>query len=248
MQLTDTQFDDLLPLYVLGALEPDELAAMEDYLAEHPAAQTEVAAAREVAALLAWTPPQHDPPAALRERVLDRVQAAPPAAALSLRQRIGNALRPPMARAGLAMSAVLLLATLALGTSTWQTQQQVQQQQALIAMFRSPNMQVAAVNAPEVNPNARLQMAFDPQGRLAMVVVSNLPQLPQAQTYQFWLIGQQPVSGGLFRVDARGQGSFVVQSDHPLNQYQSIGVSREPAGGSAAPSQIVLSGKLLPPQ
>jgi len=240
MQMNEAQFEDLLPLYVLDALEPDELAAMEAYFAEHPEAQAEVADARQVAALLAWTPPQYDPPGSLRARVLNWVQERHPAAAQtpqpSTWQRLRSALRPPMARAGFALSAALLAATLFFGTRTLQVQQQVQQQQALIEMFESPNMQVASLVVPDVGTDARLQMAFDPNGQLGMVVVSNLPQLPASQTYQFWLIDEQPVSGGLFRVDERGVGSLVVEADEPLGQYSSIGVSREPAGGSATPT------------
>jgi anti-sigma-K factor RskA len=253
MQITEAQFEDLLPLYVLGALEPDELEAMEAYIAEHPQAQRDIAEAQQVAALLAWTPPQQDPPPALRERVLARArseQPATPLARASMWERVRNALRPPGTRAGLALSAALLATTLFFGARTVQVQQQVQQQQALIDMFESPNMQVASLVPPDASTGARLQMAFDPNGHLAQVVVSNLPQLPASQTYQFWLIGEQPVSGGLFRVDERGVGSFVVESDTPLGQYESIGVSREPAGGSDTPTtdQILLLGDLSPPQ
>lgn len=264
MQLTDAQFEDLLPLYVLGSLEADELVAMEAYLAAHPEVHTEVAEARQVAALLAWTPPQHDPPPALRERVLGQAQqsvrAIQPLSTPSLWQRIGAALRPPVARVGLLVSAALLAALLLLGTRTWQLQQEVQQQQALIEqqqalveqqqalveMFRSPDMQVASLTAPDVSTEARIQIAFDPEGRLAVMVASNLPQLPATQTYQFWLIGDQPASGGVFQVNELGEGSLVVNADQPLGQYQSVGVSREPAGGSATPTsdQIVVLGDL----
>lgn len=252
MQINNVQFDDLLPLYVLGALEPDELAAMEAYLAEHPEAQAEVAEARQVAALLAWTPPQHDPPPTLRARVLERVQgeqAATAATQPGMWQWLRSALRPPVARVGFALSTALLVVTLFLGARTLQVQQQVQQQQALIDLFESPNMQVASLVAPDVSTGVRLQMAFDPNGQLAQVVASNLPQLPASQTYQFWLIGEEPVSGGVFRVDERGVGSLVVESNTPLSQYSSIGVSREPAGGSATPTtdQIVVLGDLPRP-
>ena len=265
MQITDAQFEDLLPLYVLGSLETDELEAMEAYLAAHPEVHADVAEARQVAALLAWTPPQHDPPPALRERVLRQAQqgarqqgerVTQPLSTPSWWQRIGAMLRPPMARVGLLASAALLAVMLVLGTRTWQLQQEVQQQrtrmwqlqqevqqqQALIEMFQSPDMQVASLTAPDVSTEARVQIAFDPEGQLAVVVASNLPQLPASQTYQFWLIGDQPASGGVFQVDERGEGSLVVHADQPLGQYQSVGVSREPAGGSATPTsdQIVL--------
>ncbi len=261
MQINDAQFEDLLPLYVLGSLEPDELVAMEAYLAEHPEVHADVAEARQVAALLAWTPPQHDPPPALRERVLRQAQqgqrVTQPLAAPPWWERISAVLRPPVARVGLLMSAALLAAVLLLGTRTsqlqqqvQQQQQQVQQQQALIEMFRSPGMQVASLTDPDVSTDPRVQIAFDPEGRLAVVVASNLPQLPASQTYQFWLIGDQPVSGGVFQVDERGEGSLVVNTDQPLAEYQSAGVSREPAGGSAAPTsdQIVVLQDLPRPE
>ena len=82
----------MLPAYVLGALEPDEMLAVDDYLQAHPELMAQVHALDAAAAQMAYMAPPVPLPLATEAKVLARAQATWP-------QRVGarNIARPPMA-------------------------------------------------------------------------------------------------------------------------------------------------------
>lgn len=85
MDLTPETFEDLVGAYALDACEPDEVAAMERYVAAHREAADDVERLREVAAGVGAAGASR-PPRALRERLLhtaaDRVSPLAPEVAL----------------------------------------------------------------------------------------------------------------------------------------------------------------------
>ena len=59
------------------------------------------------------------------------------------------------------------------------------------------------------------------------------PVPPPGYQYQAWLIlDGKRVSGGVFSVNTDGYGVLQITSDRPLDQYDSLGVTLEPAGGT----------------
>ena len=68
---------DLAGLYALGALNAGERAAFDAQLEVHRESVDEVLALLPVVRRLAWTAPPHEPPAELRERVIETVTGAP---------------------------------------------------------------------------------------------------------------------------------------------------------------------------
>jgi uncharacterized protein (TIGR03083 family) len=76
MDVTRSEFQDLVGAYALDALEPDEAAAMDAYIAGHADAAAEVERLRDVAAWLGAAGALH-PPVNLRDRLL--AAAFPPA-------------------------------------------------------------------------------------------------------------------------------------------------------------------------
>jgi anti-sigma-K factor RskA len=70
-----------------------------------------------------------------------------------------------------------------------------------------------------------------------MLVASELPRLEPDRTYQVWLRGKDGVvSAGLLRVDDRGTGYAVLDPSVPLDQFETVGISVEPVGGSPQPT------------
>lgn len=66
---------EMLPAYVLGALEVDEMLAVDDYLAAHPSLLARVAELEAAADQLALAAPPVDPPASVKAGLMARVQA-----------------------------------------------------------------------------------------------------------------------------------------------------------------------------
>ena len=78
-----------------------------------------------------------------------------------------------------------------------------------------------------------LQIGVSPMSR---TIGRGMPTLPANQTYQLWLMTETgaPVSGGVFRPDQAG--NVEVPASGNLDGVDQMGVSVEPAGGSAQPT------------
>ncbi len=95
-------------------------------------------------------------------------------------------------------------------------------------------------------PGATGVLVISRGGEYGTLIVDGLPALNASQQYQLWLIlDGQRTSGGVFAVNPEGYGSLKVLSPKPLNAYQAVGVTIEPAGGSPRPTgEKVLGGNL----
>lgn len=82
------------------------------------------------------------------------------------------------------------------------------------------------------SPEARGAVLWNGQERKARLYTFRLPQLSREKTYQLWLITDEPVGAGTFRVNPAGQGYLeVVDLDRAAPPVE-IAVSMEPAGGA----------------
>ena len=81
---TEAEFLELLPLYRLGALEPDEVLMMEKHLASHPHLRTHLAETDQALVVLAESAPYAALPVNAREQLLAAVRSeSQPAVAVS---------------------------------------------------------------------------------------------------------------------------------------------------------------------
>jgi anti-sigma-K factor RskA len=112
-------------------------------------------------------------------------------------------------------------------------------------VLRSPATRVVALSKQQGVPQGDAQLLLDPGRDRAFLVTSALPTLAENQTYQLWLIGNNiPVSMGTFEVNQQGVATIVVQANRPLSEFQAVGVSVEPAGGSPQPTNVILLNQL----
>ena len=85
MDVTRSEFQDLVGAYALDACEPEEATAIDAYVATHADAAAEAERLRDAAAWLGAAGALN-PPASLRDRLLavaaERVDALPPVEAL----------------------------------------------------------------------------------------------------------------------------------------------------------------------
>ena len=74
-------YEDDIPAFALGALEPEEALLVKEHLAHCPDCRAEVAAYQAVVGLLCYAIPLQEPPAHLRERILTHIAVATQACA-----------------------------------------------------------------------------------------------------------------------------------------------------------------------
>jgi hypothetical protein len=104
------------------------------------------------------------------------------------------------------------------------------------ALSRRPGRLVILVGTGQPGASARLFVAVDGGGHLA---ISGLPPLPRERTYQLWFIrtgASTTVTGGTFRVDSRGLAWAKVIVPASLDEVRAIAVTEEPATGSVSPT------------
>jgi anti-sigma-K factor RskA len=76
--LTEPEMQELLPAYVLGALEGDEMLAVDAYLQEHPEWQGRLHSLELAATSLAHAAPRAPLPVRVKERLLEQARAGLP--------------------------------------------------------------------------------------------------------------------------------------------------------------------------
>lgn len=245
--MTTEHVDELIDLYALGALEPGEQALVDEHLDECARCRMLLDEAKQIVLLMAWTPDQHDPPPDLQHKVMRRVQQLqrvegriPQSWWQNFVQRWLHTPRWTLQAA----TALALIAALVLGGRTWQLQRQVSALQAqagelqpVAELLREPGTRLVALNDPQDASRVLGYLLLRPSDREAFLTTAALAPLPSDRTYQLWLInGNTPESAGTFAPDAHGVARISVEAPRPLDQYQVVGISVEPAGGSDQPT------------
>lgn len=89
----------------------------------------------------------------------------------------------------------------------------------------------------DVSPVAHATLFWDATDEVGSLYVSGLPLLTPDKTYQLWLVRDgHSLSLGKFRVDEAGAATLTFESPEPIEDFQHVGVSTEPASGSPAPT------------
>jgi anti-sigma-K factor RskA len=104
-------------------------------------------------------------------------------------------------------------------------------------ILSAPDHMSVSLEAAQQAPEARGVVYMQPGSSTALLVVYRLATLPPDKAYQVWLIrdGQRD-SGGLFRVRPDGHATVLIRAPRPLQSYQQIGITTEPATGSSGPT------------
>ena len=227
-----------IPAYALGALDAEDIRALEAHLRACEACQAELAEYRALSEHLVLTVPPRQPPPALRKRLQSRLPSAR-SAQKAARPRFAWSFGQLAVAGTLALLFLMNVFSFAQARELQRQQlsmlQQSQNSQAALAMLSYPGTESLPINAGNVSGTVLL----DKDRNSAALIVWNLPKITNAQTYQIWWIepGGHRVSAGVFRPQAdlpyTTQPIFWGQN---ISSFVGMGVTVEPAGGSAQPT------------
>jgi len=228
-------FLNLIPAYALGALDDDERAEFEARLAEDAEGRQLLAEYQTLVNTIALATPAREAPAHLSGELRERLQTRKPP----------DTARPQPARGPiwtrwLAAAAILaLIFGMAWGLTQLQPSDLPDGQRLYNQLSAMPNSLRLDISPGEEFAGISGELVADPGDTRAVIQVTNLPPLPEDQTYQLWLAGPDGVtSGGLFRTTSPDDPTFIVLPlDQPFERYRGFGVSLEPAGGSPFPDR-----------
>jgi len=230
-----TPFLENIPAYALGALDVDDIAALEAHLERCASCRTELAEYRTVSEALLTAIPPVQPPAALRKQLQGQLPSARKKSRLQFTWNFSRL------AGGLAVIALLVL-----NFSSLQQIRKIQSQQAeLMNQMDDAQVALAMLSYPGVErlsvdgENLAGSLLLDNDRNIAALIVWNMPQLQENQTYQIWLIDPQGgrVGAGIFSPQS-GQAytTQVISSDDGFTHFVGIGVTVEPEGGSDQPT------------
>jgi anti-sigma factor RsiW len=227
-----TSYREEIGAYLLGALTDLERQAFEHHMANCSQCRDEVEQLRPAADALPRSVEQVEPPPSLKTSLMEVVEreardtagesaAAPARRRTPLRER----LRLPSLRPALAVGGLALVLGLAAGFGVAQ-------------LGGEDGARTIAATVDESRlPMASGSLQVEGDGENGAILrVNGMSELDEAQVYQAWVqrdgtVVPQPT----FEVGTDGGGAVAVTDD--LSGAQAVLVTREPRGGSRAPSE-----------
>jgi predicted anti-sigma-YlaC factor YlaD len=217
-----TTFKDEVGAYLLGALSDAERASFEGHLVDCPECRHELERLRPAADLLPRSVEQVEPPPSLKRSLMEVVEreakerdGAPSVPRTPVGERLrgwlGGSLRPALVGA-----AVVLAVAIGFG----------------VAQLGGDDTRTVAAQTTLPDASGSLKVHDDD----AILEVRGMPSLERGRVYQAWvqrdgMIEPEPT----FEVGADGRGVVAVPED--LSEAEAVMVTREPSGGSRAPSE-----------
>lgn len=234
--------------YALDALDADETAAFERHLQSCESCRAEVRSLREAGSALADTVSEA-PPERLRSSVLAGIgqvrplpptgdETASPATVPADAPQNELAARRASRRPSRWLVGVAAALALLAGAATVRAVQLDRQLQSVVAagddVTRVLTAPDATTSTARATTGGRAAVVSSASLDQAVLVTVGLPPAPAGSTYQIWLLQGTgaPVSAGF--VPATDRSAVVLQGD--VASATGVGVTVEPAGGSAAPT------------
>jgi hypothetical protein len=250
--------------FVLGALEPAEMAAVRAHLASCRQPHTEFEELGSTTPALLDTVELVEPPAALKNCILeaaraDRDATRPIAAALvpaaaprarrdirttrSLRERLGLAGGSQLAPGWAVLGLAAVLAVVVLGARDLQLQASNEDlaayQRGVAAALDAaarPGGELAVLKASEPSSPAAGLAGIRPDGTVA-IAIRGLAPTTGSQVYEAWLVGATaaPIPIGGFAVDSSGSGTLIVPQGASTPGIV-VALTLEPGPGATTPT------------
>jgi anti-sigma-K factor RskA len=228
---------DLLTAYALGVIEPDEIARVSALLEAQPELRATLAELRATADMLPYGLPEANPPAELRQRVLDYATGRSRQAAPSLSRRAASRMRGWML--GLSGIAAIAVLAAAIGwAQLFQARAELAQSRAELAQTQAQVADAQALIATLTSDSSSASAAILRTRGGQTVLIAQLPPLQPGRVYQLWRIqgSNPPASAGIFHVSAQGTSTFALPADQQPQTAEVVAVTNEPDGGSPGPT------------
>jgi anti-sigma-K factor RskA len=253
--MTDhNKFEELLPIYALGALDGDELREMEEHLKSGCTLCKEMLKENEeVLSSILYSAPTTSPSPRVKKRLFEKIKATKKEEPYitSSWVRLQVIWLKPAGLIALALLILLFISNLSLRNRLKEQEieinnlkNQVARQNEILEFFRNPNVVIINLLTPQPNLKSRGRILWDRKHNKALFYGLNLPSVPSGKTYQLWVIADHtPVNMGIFKVDEKGNSIMKLESLPEPSKIQKFAVTLEPEGGVPLPTgEIFLIG------
>ena len=241
-------WQELMAGYVLGNLTPEEAEELQQLLAAHPELGEEMHSLQDVLAAMPYALPEVQPAAAVRSRILadaqnQTAQHQAQNQPVPIRQRDR---RQSMILWGGNVAAILAVAigldNLTLRQQLATTQAKIASQKDLIAMLQAPQTKLVTLKGMDQLSKAAGNVVITPGEAGAIVVLQDLPILPQGQTYNLWAVASgKKIAAGNFTANPQGRVFVKV----PLTSATSDRVTNLIVTIEASPTPLAPQGPMV---
>lgn len=257
--MTCAEIEELIELYVIGALPTEEAREVSAHLDSCAGCREAAERTLEVAQMLRLGVDQLDPSPALRGRLLAVVRegAAPATAGVVAMGRsapwrvvLGWFSPAHPFRVAAAFAVVPLLLSGWLGFQVVQLRSEMQSAETALASSWETSQNAAEIMGKAIErggamaslqgtgmaPAVSGMLYYAPSDNEAVLVVRGLPEIERGHVYQCWLMsGEKRMNAGTFYRETDGRAMLVIKSAMPLDSVDLVGVTEEPHGGSMEP-------------
>lgn len=230
--------------YAMNALDPEEARAFEEHLRGCAECPTTVAEMRSVLAMLPFAVELVEPPPQIKQQLMRQIRSAsatdgaaadpsPQAAPTPQPTPPRGTFWASLSRGTFARGAALASLVLVLGMAALLVRQQreLDELRRVQAIVGSPRAVAESVRAGEI----QAMIYAVPDSPTAYFVLDGLPRLPAGRDFQVWMLAEGgPVSVGVHH--SEGSARWFITAPRPMREYDGVGVTQEPSGGSPAPT------------
>jgi anti-sigma-K factor RskA len=256
-------WQELLAGYVLGNLSPEELIQFNQYLAQNPESQHEVARLQKTLALLPLSLVEEQAPKNLKARIRASAYSAMEESELlnatfstaKNNKRKFQKLLKSKIKAGIALMAIAIL-----GWQTYHLKQQVNLAESqvetllqakaesetartnfvryreTVSLLYQPKNRLLNLTGFESSVRASGSLLISPDRKIAVLVLQNIPNPPPGKIYQMWaVVNGQKINCTQFRPDR--DGTVLLQM--PVTNWIAtpmVTITVEPEGVTSKPS------------
>ena len=238
--------EELIAGYVLGNLDPQEVQKVEQLLAENPDLIAEVNGLQETLALLPYGLPKISPPTHLRTAILSST-AFDSSPEINAKIKTNSI---PLGWTLILVGIPTLLAIFFGGESDRlrqdlvTAQSQIVQQKDAIAMLQQSSTSLVALKGMDMASAASGNMVMTPGEPQAVLVLRNLPTLPEGQVYYLWaVVGDKKLPFGSFKAGSHGNvvSKFAIPNSENIEALI-ITVEASPSATEPAGPMVMTSG------
>jgi anti-sigma-K factor RskA len=234
-------YKEMIPARALSALDAAEERALNEHLEDCAECRKELDDWQATAAALSLAPDPAEPSPQVRERILTEVRKDRSSSpeVIPFRSTPRN-IWSSFGSLG-AIAAVVLFAALRIGLAVLCRQnQRLERANEFAELVNTPGARVSELRGVDPGQSATAKLAYDRTGR-AILMASNLPNVPQGKAYQLWFIvgNKPPMPGKTFVPDKTG--SVVLKEEMPREAVDAnvFAITVEPEGGSNAPTSPI---------
>lgn len=254
----------LLAGYALGVLDREGRASLDRHTAACTVCRDDLKSLQQAAERLAFAADPAEPPPAMKSRLMARIESleAAPRAPSAFPGSLAGAVHRRIRRVRPARAVAASMAAVALFMLGWGSYETVRvnrlarqneelatavrRQWRAITLAADPRVETIAFRGSEAAPAAKGNLLFSREIQEAMLVVMDLDPPAKGEVYQLWLLAPEggtrhPVA--IFRDRRGGYGMWTFQPPMTMAGMPgdlSFGLTREPAGGSIAPTSPML--------